>query len=384
MSLNDVSSSNRIHISFFGCRNAGKSSLVNALTNQDLAVVSSVKGTTTDPVYKSMELLPLGPVVICDTPGLDDTGELGEKRVKKTRQVLRRTDIAILVVDGTVGLNEHDQEILNIIEEMNLPHLVVYNKCDQKSCDGFCVSAKERINIEALKEEIGKLKPEEKNILLADLLHPEDVVVLVIPIDESAPKGRLILPQQMVCRDILDAHAISVVCQDDELEQTLKIVKPNLVITDSQRFERVSKIVPEDIPLTSFSILMARYKGNLENAVQGAYTLDHLKDGEKILISEGCTHHRQCGDIGTVKLPHWIDSYTGKKLEYEFTQGREFPDDVTSYSLIIHCGGCMLNEKEMQYRMHYAQNHEVPMTNYGTAIAHMNGILKRSLEILNI
>ena len=376
--------SERLHIGFFGCRNAGKSSLVNAVTNQEMAVVSEVKGTTTDPVKKSMELLPLGPVVIIDTPGFDDEGILGEKRVIKTKQILNRIDIAVLVVDGVVGLNEFDGQLTDIFKEKNIPYIIAYNKADitqVKADDGILVSAKTKMGIEELKEKIASLKTTENKRIVGDLISENDIILLVTPIDKSAPKGRLILPQQMTIRDILDSNGISVVTKETQLKEALSRLKPKMVITDSQVFGKVAEIVPNDIPLTSFSILMAGYKGFLETAVKGAYTLDNLKDGDTVLISEGCTHHRQCEDIGTVKLPKWIKEYTQKEISFEFTQGGDFPEDIEKYALIVHCGGCMLNEREMLYRMKCAEDKNVPITNYGTAIAHIKGILKRSLEI---
>ena len=376
--------SERLHIGFFGCRNAGKSSLVNAVTNQEMAVVSEVKGTTTDPVKKSMELLPLGPVVIIDTPGFDDEGILGEKRVIKTKQILNRIDIAVLVVDGVVGLNEFDRQLTDIFKEKNIPYIIAYNKADitqVKADDGILVSAKTKMGIEELKEKIAVLKTTDNKRIVGDLISENDIIVLVTPIDKSAPKGRLILPQQMTIRDILDSNGISVVTKETQLEEALSRLKPKMVITDSQVFGKVAEIVPNDIPLTSFSILMARYKGFLETAVKGAYTLDKLNDGDTVLISEGCTHHRQCEDIGTVKLPSWIREYTQKEISFEFTQGGDFPEDIEKYALIVHCGGGMLNEREMLYRMKCAEDKNVPITNYGTAIAHIKGILKRSLEI---
>ena len=391
MGLNSTPSGERLHIGFFGRRNAGKSSVVNAVTGQELAVVSDVLGTTTDPVYKAMELLPLGPVMIIDTPGFDDEGDLGEKRIKKTKQVLNKTDVAVLVVDSQQGMTEFDTKLVGLFKEKQLPYIIVYNKVDlidkQKSLDEheIYVSAKDSTNIHELKEKIGKLSAlqSEPKQLVGDLLNVGELVVLVVPIDSSAPKGRLILPQQQVIRDVLDTGAVSVVTRDTELAQTLEKLgtKPAMVITDSQAFKQVSAIVPDDITLTSFSILMARYKGLLDSAVDGAAKISNLKDGDKILISEGCTHHRQCEDIGTVKLPNWLKNYTGKKLEFEFSSGVEFPDDLSEYSLVLHCGGCMLNEREVRYRMKCANDQNVPITNYGTAIAYMNGILKRSLSV---
>lgn len=412
MGLNDTPSANRVHIGFFGCRNAGKSSLVNAVTGQSLAVVSDVAGTTTDPVYKSMELLPLGPVVIVDTPGIDDAGSLGELRVAKTRQVLSKVDVAVLVVDATADMPQVDRELLDLFREKNINHIIAYNKSDasrelmakcgltDETGTSIWVSAEKGYGIHEFKELIGKLTTTDTMTkrLVGDLLSPGDVVVLVIPIDSAAPKGRLILPQQQVIRDVLEAGAISVVCRDMELADTLERFgsQVSLVITDSQAFGKVMKIVPEDIYMTSFSILMARFKGQLETAVLGAHVLDELRDEggierhadtkrdiPKILIAEGCTHHRQCDDIGTVKLPGWIRNYTGLEPEFAFVSGTEFPDDLTGYDLIIHCGGCMLNEREMKNRQQMAQHQGVPMTNYGTAIAHMNGILERSLRVFN-
>ena len=400
MSLNETVSAERVHISFFGRRNAGKSSLVNAVTGEKLAVVSDVKGTTTDPVKKSMELLPIGPVVIIDTPGFDDEGALGELRVQKTREILAKTDVAVLVLDATEEPSEQEQEFLALLKEKKLPFVVVKNKVDlvngvapakangdatQSAYPVIYVSATKNINIKELKDLLGSLaKTKENNKkIVADLLTPGDVVILVTPIDESAPKGRLILPQQQTIRDIIDAGCMAFVCQDTELTETLASLAkpPKMVITDSQAFGRVSKMVPQEIPLTSFSILFARYKGDLTTQVKGAAMLSKLQDGDKILIAEGCTHHRQCGDIGTVKLPNWIQKFAGAKVQIDFTSGGEFPAEVSEYKLIVHCGGCMLNEAEMKHRISLAKEAEVPMTNYGVAIAHVNGILKRSLEL---
>ena len=389
MSLNEVVSAERLHIGFFGLRNAGKSSVVNAVTGQEMSLVSDVKGTTTDPVKKAMELLPLGPVVIIDTPGIDDEGELGELRVKKTKQVLNYIDIAVLVVDSTVGLQDFDREMLSLFAQKKIPFVTVYNKSDlfaenaQLDDNTILVSAKNGTNINELKEKIAqavKVQNEKKQIV-GDLLKAGDVVVLVTPIDSAAPKGRLILPQQMTIRDILDVGAIPVVTRETELETTLNALKekPRMVITDSQAFGFVSKIVG-DIPLTSFSILMARYKGSLESAVKGAEKMKNLADGDCVLISEGCTHHRQCGDIGTQKLPKWIKEYSGKELNFKFTSGKDFPEDLTGISLVVHCGGCMLTEREMQYRRRFCEENNVPITNYGTAIAQVNGILEKSLK----
>ena len=392
MSMNATPSGERVHIGFFGRRNAGKSSVVNAFTGQELSVVSEVKGTTTDPVLKSMELLPLGPVVIMDTPGFDDEGALGELRVRKTKQVLNRADCAVLVVDATVGLTHVDRELLALFREKNLPYLIAYNKSDLAAAPGeleepgLLVSAKTGENIHELKERVARLVDREgpQPHLVADLLAPGDLVVLVVPIDSAAPKGRLILPQQQTIRDILEARAVSVVTGVEELPQTLQSLgkAPRLVITDSQAFGAVNKLVPRQIPLTSFSILMARYKGTLDQSVAGAAQLDRLQDGDKVLLSEGCTHHRQCEDIGTVKIPRWLREYTGKDLVLEHSSGRDFPEDLSPYRLIIHCGGCMLGEREMAYRQKTAQDAGVPFTNYGMAIAQMHGILQRSLEPL--
>ena len=385
MSMNQTPSGERTHIGFFGRRNAGKSSLVNAVTGQELAVVSDVKGTTTDPVTKAMELLPLGPVLIIDTPGFDDEGTLGEKRVKKTRQILNKTDIAVLVVDAAEGMKDCDRELLAIFEEKKIPHLVVYNKCDLKEADGVCVSALTGLGIRELKEKIAALKPTDNGRrIISDKLKPGDFAVLVVPIDTAAPKGRLILPQQQTIRDILDAGAIAIVVKESELADTLKNLgkKPAVVITDSQVFQSVAKIVPQEVPLTSFSILMARYKGLLDEAAKGVHAISNLKDGDKILISEGCTHHRQCEDIGTVKIPRWIKAYTDKDITIETSSGGGFPEDLTQYALVVHCGGCMLGEREVMYRVKCAADQGVPITNYGTLIAYMNGILERSLEIL--
>ena len=393
MSLNNTPSSERIHIGIFGKRNAGKSSVINAITGQDLAIVSDIKGTTTDPVLKSMELLPLGPVVLIDTPGLDDEGKLGTLRIKKAYQMLNKTDIAVLVVDGSIGMTEEDDRILTRIKEKNIPYVIVFNKMDlitdasvntRQESHSLQVSAKTGYHIQALKELIASQLPKEltKKKIVGDLIAPLDFVVLVVPIDSAAPKGRLILPQQQTIRDILDAGAVSIVVKDTELKDTLDklAVKPKLVITDSQAFGKVSKEVPRDIPLTSFSILFARYKGNLDTLITGARTLDTLEDGDTVLISEGCTHHRQCDDIGSVKLPQWILAHTKKELHFSFTSGTEFPNDLSDYQLIVHCGGCMLNEREVKYRMKCALDQNVPITNYGIAIAHMKGILTRSLE----
>ena len=401
--LNQTPTSERVHIGFFGRRNAGKSSVMNAVTGQNLAVVSQVKGTTTDPVYKSMELLPLGPVTLMDTPGIDDTGELGALRVKKSYQALNKTDTAVVVLDGALGATPEDLALIAKIQQKEIPWLAVVNKQDQLTPSQqqesetalkqagipedriLWVSATEKTGIFELKERLAHLaKPEENNRrLVADLVSPEDFVVLVVPIDKAAPKGRLILPQQQTIRDLLDTGAIPVVCRDTELKTTLARLgqTPRLVITDSQAFAKVSAETPEHIPLTSFSILFARYKGTLEPSVQGAAALDTLKDGDTVLICEGCTHHRQCDDIGSVKLPRWIGEYTGKQLNYAFTSGTEFPDELGQYKMIVHCGGCMLNPREMKYRMSCALDQGVPMTNYGILIAQLKGILKRSVAV---
>lgn len=396
MSMNQTPSANRLHIGFFGRRNAGKSSVVNAVTNQEMSVVSDVKGTTTDPVTKSMELLPLGPVLIIDTPGYDDEGALGELRIKRTRQILNKTDIAVLVVDATVGMSAVDHELIDLFKDKKIPHLIVYNKCDllkvrdmkllSEDANAVLVSATDKRNIDQLKEKLSLMVDagEEKH-LVADLVSEGDIVILVVPIDSAAPKGRLILPQQQMIRDLLFAGAVSVVIKENEVRETIEALnrKPRMVITDSQAFKLVAKTTPDDIYLTSFSILMARYKGFLKSAVNGAMAIDMLKDGDKVLICEGCTHHRQCDDIGTVKLPDWINAYTGKKLTYEFTSGGGFPDDLSKYSVVIHCGGCMLNEREMRYRMKCAEDQNVPFTNYGTVIALTQGILTRALQVFH-
>lgn len=392
MGLNSTPSSERLHIGIFGKRNAGKSSLINAITGQSLAIVSEVKGTTTDPVSKAMELLPLGPVVMIDTPGLDDEGDLGAMRVSKAYQVLNKTDIALVVLDGTIEQSEENKAILERIKEKKIPYLIVINKAEQVEIpkeipeDTIYVSAREGMNIHELKERIGTLVPKqtEKKDLVADLIEPLDFVVLVVPIDSSAPKGRLILPQQQVIRDVLEAKAVSIVVKDTELKETLEKlpVKPKLVITDSQVFKEVSDIVPEDVELTSFSVLFARYKGNLWEAVKGARAIETLEDEDTVLISEGCTHHRQCEDIGTVKIPRWIKQYTGKEIQFEFCSGTEFPSDLSKYKMVVHCGGCTLNEREMQYRIRCSVDQEIPITNYGIFIAYMKGILERSVAPL--
>ena len=400
MGMNQTPTAERTHIGFFGKRNAGKSSVMNAVTGQDIAVVSDVKGTTTDPVYKSMELLPLGPVVMMDTPGIDDEGDLGNLRVKKSYQVLNKTDVAVLVIDGTAGAAEEDKALLDRIRAKEIPYVVVLNKKELAPPEAeqdtarflelaedhmISVSAADGSGIHELKEMIGRIAETEEpeKYLVRDLLAPSDVAVLVVPIDSAAPKGRLILPQQQTIRDILEAGAISVVAKETELRDALGKLgtKPKMVITDSQAFAQVAKDTPDDILLTSFSILMARYKGNLEQAVRGVAALDALEDGDTVLISEGCTHHRQCDDIGTVKIPRWIREYTGREIQIETTSGTEFPDDLTKYKLIVHCGGCMLNEREMKYRLSCAQDQGVPMTNYGILIAYVKGILKRSVQV---
>lgn len=406
MSLNNTPLSERIHIGFFGRTNAGKSSLINAITGQQVSLVSEVRGTTTDPVKKSMELLPLGPVVFIDTPGLDDNSQLGELREKRTRDILNQIHIAVIVADALEGITEVERKLEIQLKEAQIPYLVAYNKKDllketnkkpgveSDKCDNekqeetetedkIYVSAVTGENIELLKGKIAGLKiGREEKRLVADLLNPGDHVVLVIPIDKAAPKGRLILPQQQTIRDILDAGCTLSVCQVENIEDTLELLQkpPKLVITDSQVFSKVKEVIPEDIMLTSFSILFARYKGDLESTVKGAFQIEELKDGDKILISEGCTHHRQCGDIGTEKLPKWILKYTGKNLTFEFTSGGNFPENIKDYKLIIHCGACMLNEKQMQARMAGAKINKIPMTNYGIAIAYLNGILKRSIK----
>lgn len=406
MGMNQTPSSERVHIGFFGKRNAGKSSVMNAVTGQELAVVSDVKGTTTDPVYKSMELLPLGPVVMIDTPGIDDEGVLGELRVRKSYQMLNKTDVAVLVADAAEGLGKEEEQLIERFEQKKIPYLIAYNKSDLTGTgENPCahtdeeqgteaavkknvplrVSARTGQGIHELKETIARLAGTEESDkrIVGHLLSPGDVVVLVVPIDKAAPKGRLILPQQQTIRDILEADAISVVAKENYLEETYEKlgVKPAMVITDSQAFAQVAKDTPADFPLTSFSILFANYKGNLAQAIEGVRALKALPEGSKILISEGCSHHRQCGDIGTVKLPAWIREYTGKQFEYHVTSGTEFPDDLSTFGLIIHCGGCMLNEREMRYRLQCAQDQNVPMTNYGIAIACVKGILKRSVQI---
>lgn len=397
MSLNATPSSERVHIGIFGKRNAGKSSLINAITGQNLAIVSEAKGTTTDPVYKAMELLPLGPVMIIDTPGIDDEGVLGSLRIQKAYQVLNKTDIALVIIDAAVGPSAEDLRLIERINTKKIPLLIVINKCETINEDKktayqallpngklLFVSAEQKLNIFELKEAIAQTVPADENKaqIVADLLSPSDFVVLVVPIDSAAPKGRLILPQQQTIRDILEADAAAIVVKENELTNTLQNLgkRPKLVITDSQVFKKVAAKTPADILLTSFSILFARYKGNLQTAVQGVTALESLEDGDKILVGEGCTHHRQCDDIGTVKLPRWIKEYTGKNPEFIFTSGTEFPLDLSPYKMIIHCGACMLNEREMQYRIKYAADQNIPFTNYGITIAYINGILKRTVE----
>lgn len=393
MGMNQTPASERIHISFFGKRNAGKSSVINAVTGQELAIVSDVKGTTTDPVYKTMELLPLGPVMVIDTPGIDDEGELGALRVKKSYQVLNKTDIAVLVVDAVLGKTDCEEALIRRFQAKNIPWILVYNKSDllpsadfSLSANEILVSAAEKTNIYELKEMIASMKPEDTHRypLIGDLIDPLDLVILVIPIDKAAPKGRLILPQQQTIRAILERGALSLVVRDTELSETLQRfhkqnIHPRLVITDSQAFSKVSSETPMEIALTSFSILFARYKGDLKTAVEGAAALNNIQDGDKILIAEGCTHHRQCDDIGTVKIPSMIRKFTGKEPEFVFASGTEFPDDLTDYRLVVHCGGCMLNEREMKYRISCCQDQKVPITNYGILMAQATGILKRSL-----
>ncbi|WP_296903267.1 [FeFe] hydrogenase H-cluster maturation GTPase HydF [uncultured Megasphaera sp.] len=390
MGMNDTPSGERVHIGFFGCRNAGKSSVVNAVTGQNLSIVSATKGTTTDPVYKAMELLPLGPVEIIDTPGFDDVGALGEERVRRTKKVLNKTDIAVVVIDAAVGKSQADEDVLRLIREKNLPCLVVYNKADlvpqhaAPAGSEIYVSALQDDGIRELKERLARLKPEEAAApIVSDLIQGGDFVILVVPIDTAAPKGRLILPQQQTIREIIDNDCAAIVVKEYELRHTLDVLgqKPALVITDSQVFAKVSADTPPDIRLTSFSILMARHKGLLENAVRGVTAIEKLKDGDTVLIAEGCTHHRQCDDIGTVKIPRWLRNYTQKDIQIETSSGRDFPDDLSEYAMVIHCGGCMLNGREVQYRMKCAADQGVPITNYGIAIAYMQGILKRSLSV---
>ena len=390
MGLNDTPGADRVHIGFFGRRNAGKSSVVNAVTGQEVALVSAVKGTTTDPVSKAMELLPMGPVVIIDTPGFDDDGALGTERVRRTKQVLNRTDIAILVVDATAGQMDCDRELIAVFKEKNIPYLVAYNKADllpesfMAPADGVAVSALTGAGIKQFKDRLAVLAKtgDTKLQIVGGLIKPSDFVVLVTPIDKAAPKGRLILPQQQTIRDILEADATAIVVKEYELRETLETLgkKPAMVITDSQVFAKVSADTPEDVRLTSFSILMARYKGFLDSAVRGVAAIDRLRDGDRVLIAEGCTHHRQCDDIGSVKIPRWLKQHTGKDLVFETSSGQSFPDDLASYALVIHCGGCMLTEREMHYRVKCAEDQNIPFTNYGTVIAAMQGILRRALQ----
>ena len=399
MGMNDTPTGERVHIGFFGRRNAGKSSLLNAVTGQESAVVSEVCGTTTDPVYKAMEFLPLGPVMLIDTPGFDDEGTLGQQRVKKTRQVLAKTDVAVLVVDGFAGMTACDEELVSLFKEREIPFIIAYNKSDitagepvprrcgstrgeNNETDVIYVSAKTGAGIRELKEKLARMLPDkEEKRLVADLVKPLDVVLLVVPIDSAAPKGRLILPQQQAIRDLLEAGAVPVAVRETQIREALLKLsdKPALVITDSQVFEEAAAALPEDIPLTSFSILMARYKGFLKMAVEGVRAIDSLKDGDRVLIAEGCTHHRQCDDIGTVKIPRFLKRYTGKDIVIETSSGTGFPEELTSYALVIHCGGCMLNEREVVRRMRFAKRQGVPVTNYGIAIAQMKGILARSI-----
>ena len=386
--MNTTPKSNRLHIAFFGNCNAGKSSVVNAFTNQKLSVVSNVFGTTTDPVSKSMELLPIGPVEIIDTPGFDDNSDLGKLRVEKTFQILRKTDVAILVIDVTKGKNDFDRKLISLFKEKNIPYIIVYNKTDLQKLDKLSnneimVSATKNIGINDLREKVAHFVKVEDKKIIGDKLNEGDIALLVVPIDKSAPKGRLILPQQQTIRDIIDSNCTAIVCKEDKITETINNLKkkPKVVITDSQVFKKANADTPKDIYLTSFSILMARYKGFLTTAVKGAKSISDLNDGDKILIAEGCTHHRQCEDIGTVKLPKWLNNFTNKNIEIDFCSGTEFPNDLGKYKLVIHCGGCMLNEREVQSRMNMAIKQNVPFTNYGTSIAYMQGILERSLEI---
>lgn len=389
MNMNATPSGQRVHIGFFGCRNAGKSSLVNAVTGQALAIVSDIRGTTTDPVLKAMELLPLGPVVIVDTPGFDDEGPLGELRIQRTRDQLNRCDIAVLVIDGVRGMQPADEQLLQLMKDRALPHLIAWNKADRADAlppiDGsHPVSALTGMNVDPFKEALARLLPDgPKPKLVSDLVSPGDCAVLVCPMDESAPKGRLILPQQQVIRDLLDAGAMPLVCRETELERALQSLAspPRLIITDSQAFKVVDAIVPQDVLLTSFSILMARFKGFLDAAVHGVSAIDHLDDGDRVLMAEGCTHHRQCNDIGTVKIPRWLRQHTGKDIAIETCTGRDFPEDLTPYRAVIHCGGCMLTETVVQYRMRQALSQGVPFTNYGIVIARITGALERSLRL---
>lgn len=385
MSMNDTPKGERWHIGIFGKRNAGKSSIINALTNQKTAIVSDVLGTTTDPVYKAMELLPIGAVMIVDTPGIDDVGEVGNMRVEASMRVLDKCDCVVVVADARDGLTECEKELINKVKAKNISYAVVFNKCDmtkKRDGDGIYCSAKENINIDAIKEKLADMAAEQKSEkrLVGDLVEKGACVLLVIPIDSSAPKGRLILPQQQTIRDLLDSDAMVVTVKENRVKEAVEKFAPDLVICDSQVFGKIKDDVPKNVPLTSFSILFARYKGDLQRNLKGIERLDNLKDGDCVLVSEGCTHHRQCGDIGTVKMPNWIKKHTGKNINFEFTQGGEFPEKIEKYALVVHCGGCMLNEREMKYRIGACESGNVPIVNYGMAIAHMNGILKRSLE----
>ncbi|MDR2509152.1 MAG: [FeFe] hydrogenase H-cluster maturation GTPase HydF [Spirochaetaceae bacterium] len=388
--MNGTPAAERLHIGFFGRRNAGKSSLVNAVTGQDLVIVSDVKGTTTDPVRKAMELLPIGPVLIIDTPGIDDEGALGNLRIIKAKQVLNMSDVAVLVIDAAEGAAPADNELISVFKEKNVPYLIAWNKCDIIEPSGanipdneLFVSAKKGVNINAFKEKLAKTVKTDAAAarITGGLLSGGDIAVLVVPIDKAAPKGRLILPQQQTIRDILESDASAMVVKEHELRGALESlrVKPKIVITDSQVFAKVAADTPPDIPLTSFSILFARYKGFLWPAVNGVKRLDLLETGDKVLICEGCTHHRQCDDIGTVKLPRWIRAYTACEPEFEFKSGVEFPEDLSAYKMVIHCGACMNNEREMRFREKCAGDQNIPFTNYGIAIAHIQGILERCI-----
>lgn len=390
MSLNSTPTGDRIHIGFFGKRNAGKSSLINAVTNQSVSIVSDVSGTTTDPVYKTMEILPLGPTVIIDTPGIDDVGELGEMRVKRTKSVLNKTDVAVIIADARVGITSEEEKLIELIKDKNISYIIAYNKCDlldkvpENKDETVYVSAQKNIGIEQLKEKIASLNSvKEEKFIVSDLIDEKDLILLVVPIDTSAPKGRIILPQNQTIRDILDKNAVSIVCQPEEIECVINSLnkKPRLVITDSQVFEVADKYTPDDIDLTSFSILMARYKGLLNSAVRGVKAIENLKDNDTVLIAEGCTHHRQCEDIGTVKIPALLRKYTGKNLNFENVSGNEFPEDIEKYSLIVHCGGCMLSEREVKYRVKCAEDKNVPITNYGICLGYLKSVLKRGIKI---
>ncbi|TCT16707.1 [FeFe] hydrogenase H-cluster maturation GTPase HydF [Natranaerovirga pectinivora] len=393
---NNTTRSNRLHIALFGKTNSGKSSIINAITGQNISLVSEINGTTTDPVYKSMELLPLGPVVIIDTAGLNDSTPLGHLRKEKTLEVLNKTDIALIVIDPVEGADVFEKELIAMIKEKNLPFVCIINKMDLISDPSIVydlesllnvalikASAKTLYGINEIKESIIKAVPSDMDITILDnLVSPKDIVVLVIPIDSAAPKGRIILPQQQVLREVLDKGGICLVCQDNELEETLMSLNknPKIIITDSQVFDKVSKIVPDGVMLTSFSILFAKYKGDLKELVKGAQWIENLKEGDRVLISEGCTHHRQKDDIGTVKIPNWLKKYTGKNIIIDFTSGYEYPKNLSDYALIIHCGSCMLNRKEVLYRIHKAKESNVPIVNYGVFIAYVNGILNKTLE----